>query len=192
MTAFKAARCNHKCGCSSNIISFGKITWVGREANPEKDCSLWGLRGRLHRTKEWGPPGPEEKSHLLYKVAKISVAALQAEYAALHLQNCSIKILLARQKEKHLLYSRAAVVSNKAAGTGSALFLLVGGIVVTSNYFGEFHGVRITKWTKNILFYFLSLAQEQKSWHAVQNSEAQSSPCFSWKDFCYLKDCGNP
>ena len=52
------------------------------------------------------------------------------------------KILLARQKEKHLPYSRAAVVSNKAAGTGPMLLLLVGGTVVTSNYFGEFHGVK--------------------------------------------------
>ena len=34
------------------------------------------------------------------------------------------------------------MVNNKAAGIGSMLFLLVGGIVVTSNYFGEFHGVK--------------------------------------------------
>lgn len=34
------------------------------------------------------------------------------------------------------------MVSNKAAGTRSMLLLLVGGIVVTSNYFGEFHGVK--------------------------------------------------
>jgi hypothetical protein len=52
------------------------------------------------------------------------------------------KILLPRRKEKHLLWSGAAVVSNEAVGTWSMLLLLVGGIVVTSNYLGEFHGVK--------------------------------------------------
>lgn len=52
------------------------------------------------------------------------------------------KILLPKQKEKHLLCSRAAVVSNKAAGPGPRPPPLLGGIVVTSNYFGEFHGVK--------------------------------------------------
>lgn len=52
------------------------------------------------------------------------------------------KILLPKQKEKHLLCSGAAVVSNKAAGPGPRPPPpLLGGIVVTSNYFGGFHGV---------------------------------------------------
>lgn len=122
------------------LFPLGKLHgWVGKQT--QEDCSLRGLRGRLHRTKEWGPPGPEEKSHLLYKVAKISGCS-SGRVCCSPFAKLLNKILLARQKEKHLLYSRAAVVSNKAAGTGSALFLLVGGIVVTSNYFGEFHGVK--------------------------------------------------
>lgn len=34
------------------------------------------------------------------------------------------------------------MVSNKAAGPGPRPPPLLGGIVVTSNYFGEFHGVK--------------------------------------------------
>lgn len=78
---------------------------------------------------------------LLPKVAETSGCSSGRVYCSIFAKLFN-KILLARQKEKQLLSSGAAVVSNKASGTGSMLLLLVGGIVVTSNYSGEFHGVK--------------------------------------------------
>lgn len=95
----------------------------------------------MHGTYEWGLTVEGRNLTLLHKVARISGHSSGRVYCSIFAKLLN-KILLARQKEKHLLQSRAAVVSNEAAGTGSMLLLLVGGIVVTSNYFGEFHGVK--------------------------------------------------
>lgn len=65
---FKAASCNHKCGCSSNIIFFGKITWVDGEAGKPKSTAVYesrGLGGEMHGPKEWGPHGRRQKSNLI-------------------------------------------------------------------------------------------------------------------------------
>lgn len=119
---FKAASCNHKCGCSSNIIFLGKITCVGRETKPR---GLQFTRPEAWEVRRMAPRGGSQMADRRNLTWLHTVATGSSQSSGR--VGCSIfakllnKILLPRQKEKHLLQSRAAVVSNKAAGTRSML-----------------------------------------------------------------------
>lgn len=115
--------------------------WAGKQTHHSLSRQVLSLQVRP-TCPEVGPVGSPDRSHSIAR----SGCDLQPSSGRIC---CSVfakllnKILLPRQKEKHLLCSGAAVVSNKAAGPGpTPLPPPVGGIVVTSNYFGELHGVK--------------------------------------------------
>lgn len=117
--AFKAASCNHKCGYSSSTIFLGKITWVGKEAKPRgqqfTSPEAWEVRYKELRSENFIVD--RKNLIVLHKVFKISGYS-SGRVCCSTFTKLLNKNLLARQKEKHLFMSRAAMVSNRQLEQG--------------------------------------------------------------------------